>query len=105
MAVLAATLLALPFAAWLALARFPGRQGVIAILNGMMGLPPVTELATGFRGGVAVKVHDCVTIGCQGWHDQSDTFWGMGVLRGRDGGEPLTALAGAGGGGGEMRTE
>ena len=40
-AVLAATLLALPFAAWLALARFPGRQGVIAILNGMMGLPPV----------------------------------------------------------------
>jgi tungstate transport system permease protein len=40
-AVLAATLLALPFAAWLALSRFPGRQGVIAILNGMMGLPPV----------------------------------------------------------------
>jgi len=40
-AVLAATLLALPFAAWLALAQFPGRQGVIAILNGMMGLPPV----------------------------------------------------------------
>jgi tungstate transport system permease protein len=40
-AVLAASLLALPFGAWLALARFPGRQGVIAILNGMMGLPPV----------------------------------------------------------------
>lgn len=40
-AVLAATLLALPFGAWLALARFPGRQGVIALLNGMMGLPPV----------------------------------------------------------------
>jgi tungstate transport system permease protein len=40
-AVLAAALLALPFAAWLALARFPGRQGVIAVLNGMMGLPPV----------------------------------------------------------------
>lgn len=53
------------------------------VIFGMMGLPPVTELATGFRGGVAVKVHDCVTIGCQGWHDQSDTFWGMGVLRGR----------------------
>ncbi|MCY7387271.1 MAG: ABC transporter permease [Burkholderiales bacterium] len=40
-AVLAAALLALPFGAWLALARFPGRQGVIAVLNGMMGLPPV----------------------------------------------------------------
>ena len=40
-AVLAAALLALPFASWLALARFPGRQTVIALLNGMMGLPPV----------------------------------------------------------------
>ena len=40
-AVLAAALLALPFGAWLALARFPGRQAVIAVLNGMMGLPPV----------------------------------------------------------------
>ena len=40
-AVLAASLLALPFGAWLALARFPGRQLTIAVLNGMMGLPPV----------------------------------------------------------------
>ncbi len=40
-AVLAASLLALPFGAWLALARFPGRQGAIALLNGLMGLPPV----------------------------------------------------------------
>ncbi len=40
-AVLAASLLALPLGAWLALARFPGRQVVIAVLNGMMGLPPV----------------------------------------------------------------
>lgn len=40
-AVLTASLLALPFGAWLALARFPGRQVVIAVLNGMMGLPPV----------------------------------------------------------------
>jgi len=40
-AVLAASLLALPLGAWLALARFPGRQLVIAVLNGMMGLPPV----------------------------------------------------------------
>jgi len=40
-AVLVASALALPFGAWLALARFPGRDGVIAVLNGMMGLPPV----------------------------------------------------------------
>lgn len=40
-AVLVASALALPFGAWLALARFPGRDAVIAILNGMMGLPPV----------------------------------------------------------------
>jgi tungstate transport system permease protein len=40
-AVMVASLLALPFGAWLALVRFPGRQSLIAILNGMMGLPPV----------------------------------------------------------------
>ncbi len=40
-AVLAASVLALPVGAWLALARFPGRQLAIAVLNGMMGLPPV----------------------------------------------------------------
>ncbi len=40
-AVLIASALALPFGAWLALARFPGRNALIAILNGMMGLPPV----------------------------------------------------------------
>ena len=40
-AVLVASVLALPFGAWLALARFPGRGGVVAVLNGLMGLPPV----------------------------------------------------------------
>ena len=40
-AVLIASVLALPFGAWLALVRFPARQAVIAVLNGMMGLPPV----------------------------------------------------------------
>jgi tungstate transport system permease protein len=40
-AVIVASILALPFGAWLALMRFPGRQSLIAILNGMMGLPPV----------------------------------------------------------------
>jgi tungstate transport system permease protein len=40
-AVIAASMFALPFGAWLALARFPGRDAVISVLNGMMGLPPV----------------------------------------------------------------
>ncbi len=40
-AVLAAALFALPLGAWIALVRFPGRQVCIAVLNGMMGLPPV----------------------------------------------------------------
>ncbi|MBI3715308.1 MAG: ABC transporter permease [Betaproteobacteria bacterium] len=40
-AVLIASALALPFGAWLALVRFPGRNTLIAVLNGMMGLPPV----------------------------------------------------------------
>lgn len=40
-AVIAAAMIALPFGAWLALARFPARGAVIAVLNGMMGLPPV----------------------------------------------------------------
>src|SRR5437660_1086760 len=42
---LAATLIAacigLPFGALVAVARFPGRGAVIAILNALMGLPPV----------------------------------------------------------------
>ena len=40
-AVLLAALIGLPFGAWLALSRFRGREGVIVILNALMGLPPV----------------------------------------------------------------
>src|SRR6516225_6655131 len=40
-AVLLATLVGLPAGALLALVRFPGRQGVIVVLNALMGLPPV----------------------------------------------------------------
>jgi tungstate transport system permease protein len=40
-AVALATLLGLPLGAAIALGRFPGRRGVIAVLNGFMGLPPV----------------------------------------------------------------
>lgn len=40
-AVALATLIGLPLGAALALARFPGRGGAIAVLNALMGLPPV----------------------------------------------------------------
>ena len=40
-AVLLATLIGVPFGAFLALVRFPGREAVIVVLNALMGLPPV----------------------------------------------------------------
>lgn len=40
-AVLIAALIGVPFGAWLALARFPGRSVIIVLINGLMGLPPV----------------------------------------------------------------
>jgi tungstate transport system permease protein len=40
-AVLLASALALPIGAWLAVDKFPGRQTIIVVLNGLMGLPPV----------------------------------------------------------------
>lgn len=40
-AVATASLIALPLGALLAIARFPGRQAIVAVLNALMGLPPV----------------------------------------------------------------
>src|SRR5947207_7261849 len=40
-AVLLAALVALPFGAFLALVKFPGRAFVIVVTNAFMGLPPV----------------------------------------------------------------
>src|ERR1700676_1591123 len=40
-AVFFAALLGVPFGALIALTRFPGREGVIVMLNALMGLPPV----------------------------------------------------------------
>ena len=40
-AVALAALIGLPAGAWLAMARFPGRSGLIVLVNGLMGLPPV----------------------------------------------------------------
>jgi len=40
-AVLLAGLVGIPFGAWIALVRFPGRECVIVLLNALMGLPPV----------------------------------------------------------------
>ncbi|MEN9499737.1 MAG: hypothetical protein RIS83_1556 [Pseudomonadota bacterium] len=41
MAVLIAALIGLPLGALLAVARFPGRAAVLALMNALMGLPPV----------------------------------------------------------------
>src|SRR5918911_4598592 len=41
MAIGVAALFGLPLGAGLAVRRFPGRRGVIVVLNAMMGLPPV----------------------------------------------------------------
>ncbi len=40
-AVLCAALIGVPFGALLALTRFPGRVGIVVVLNALMGLPPV----------------------------------------------------------------
>jgi tungstate transport system permease protein len=40
-AVAISALVAIPFGAFVALNRFPGREGVIVLLNALMGLPPV----------------------------------------------------------------
>jgi tungstate transport system permease protein len=40
-AVFLAALVGVPFGALVALTQFPGRQGVIVVLNALMGLPPV----------------------------------------------------------------
>jgi tungstate transport system permease protein len=40
-AVLVAALFGVPFGALIALTRFPGREGVVVVLNALMGLPPV----------------------------------------------------------------
>jgi tungstate transport system permease protein len=40
-AVAVATLLALPFGAALAVARFPGRQAIVVVVNALLGLPAV----------------------------------------------------------------
>jgi tungstate transport system permease protein len=40
-AVAVAALIGIPFGAWIALSRFPGRNGLIVVLNALMGLPPV----------------------------------------------------------------
>ena len=40
-AVAVAAFIGIPFGAWIALTRFPGRNGLIVLLNALMGLPPV----------------------------------------------------------------
>src|SRR5262249_7572230 len=56
-AVLLAALIGVPFGAFLALVRFPGREAVIGVLNALMGLPPAVVGPVGLvrraRGGAS----------------------------------------------------
>ena len=53
-AVLLAALIGVPIGAFIALTRFPGREGVIVVLNAMMGLPPVVVGLAVFPRAVAL---------------------------------------------------
>ena len=64
-ATLCAGLIGLPLGALLAVARFPGRRGVVVALNALMGLPPVVAglliylllSRAGPLGGLGPAVH------------------------------------------------
>jgi tungstate transport system permease protein len=49
-AVLLAALIGVPFGALMALIRFPCREGIIIVLNALMGLPPVVVVALSRSG-------------------------------------------------------
>jgi hypothetical protein len=53
-----------------------------AVMFGMMGLPPLREIATTFREGAPLKEHTCLTIGCMHWATAQPQMWGMGRLKG-----------------------
>lgn len=49
----------------------------------LMGMPPVTEIATSFRAGAALRSFDCLTVGCITWPKDSAAPWGLAPLRGQ----------------------
>ena len=54
-----------------------------SLLFSMMGLPPITDIAVGFQGGLAIKSHACITLDCQNWPQGAAQQWGMAGMRGR----------------------
>jgi ABC-type spermidine/putrescine transport system permease subunit II len=54
-AVVLAALIGIPLGAWIALTKFPGRQGVIVLLNRLMGLPPVVVGLAVYPAAVALR--------------------------------------------------
>jgi hypothetical protein len=53
-----------------------------AVLFGLGGIPPATDLAIAFKGGVAIKRFTCLTVGCVRWPKTGADTWGLGRLRG-----------------------
>lgn len=54
-----------------------------AILLGMGGMPPSTEIGTAFRDGAPVKKFECLTVGCINWPQGAPDMWGLSHLRGQ----------------------
>lgn len=47
----------------------------------VMGMPPVTDIATSFREGAALRTFDCLTVGCRRWPEDEAAPWGLAPLR------------------------
>jgi len=54
-----------------------------AVLLGMGGMPPSTEIGTAFRDGTPVKNFECLTVGCINWPKGAPDMWGLSDLRGQ----------------------
>jgi hypothetical protein len=52
-----------------------------AVLFGLGGMPPTTDLAIAFKGGVAIRRFTCLTVGCVHWPSTGADTWGLGRLR------------------------
>lgn len=52
------------------------------VIFGLMGMPPMTEIATAYKGGVAREQFICLTMACQSWPQDPAAPWGLAALRG-----------------------
>ena len=53
-----------------------------AVVLGTMGMPPLQDIGTSYRDGVAVKSFACFSVGCIAWPESGGDRWGLAPLRG-----------------------